>query len=273
MELVHARDRVLAPAVLAGNAGIALERADEAGKAQLGLAGRRRRDELLDLLLDRLVVHLVGFNGGLRVLLGLLGLGGAELGFLDGRVQLALLRQHLAVLGVEIGLFALQLGPLAFQLGLIVFEGRLRVPHGGQNLSVLHRDVLHDLVEGQQLVQVGHGSQHGHAAAVPQLLHGGHVLFETIPLVGNFCLLLGDLLFLGRDLLFLHADAVLHLGDLAFQHADLALDDGHFLFQVGFQLLCRRLFFLGVGKLLLMLLDGLGELVQLVLQRGHTRRG
>ncbi len=45
VELVDARDGVLAPAVLTGDAGIALERADEAAEAQGGLAGSGRCDD------------------------------------------------------------------------------------------------------------------------------------------------------------------------------------------------------------------------------------
>ena len=138
MELVDAGDRVLAPAVLAGDAGIALERADKAAKAQLGLAGRCRCDELLDLLLDGLVVHLVRLDGRLGVLLGLLGLSGAQTGLLDAVVELVLLGLHLLVLGVQLSFFVLQLGALLHELGAVGHEGFLRSLHVVEYLGILH---------------------------------------------------------------------------------------------------------------------------------------
>ena len=270
VELVDPRNGVLAPAVLTGNAAITLERADEAGKAQGGLGGSGRSDHLLDLLLDGLIVHLVRFNGGLRVLLGLLCLGSAHLGGGHAGVELVLLGTHLAVLGIQICLFALQLAALGFQRQLIAFQRFLGVLHVVQDLGVLDGDVLHDLVEGQQLIQVVHRRQHGNAATVPQLLHGSHVLLEIPPLVGDLRFFFGDLLLLDGDLLFLQADAVLHLGDLTLQHADLALDHRDLFLQLRFQRLGGLLLLFGIGQFLFVLYNGLGELIQLVLQRTHA---
>ena len=284
MQLVHAGHRVLAPAVLAGDAGIALERAGKASKAQLRLAGSSGRDQLLDLLFDRLIVQLIGLDGCLSRCLGLLCVGRRHLRGRNAAVQLALLGLHLAVLGVQIRLLALQLGALVFQLCLVAFQldlVRFQIGLGGlhvvHDLGILHRDILHDLVEGQQLIQVVHGAEHGDAAAVPQLLHGGHVLFEIAPLavdlgllVGDLAFLFGDLGFLAADLLLGLADAVLHGGDLAAENGDLILDDAHPLGQLTFQCLGGRLLLFGVGKFFFVLVDGLGKLVQLVLQAGHA---
>ena len=266
VELVDAGNRVLAPAVLTGDAGIALERADEAGKAQLGLRRRGRGDQLLDLFLDGLVVHLIGLDGRLGILLGFLGLSRTQLGFPDAGIQLVLLGLHLAVLGVQLGLFALELGAFLFQRSLIVLERLFGVLHVVEDLGVFNGDILHHFIERQQLVQVVHRGQHGHAAAVPQLLHGGHVLLEAVPLVRDLRFLGGDLRFLGGDLLLLDADAVLHIGDLALEHADLPLDDRDLFFQVGLQLLGGGLFLLGIREFFFVLLNGLRELVELVLQ-------
>ena len=237
MELVYAGDRVLAPAVLAGDAAITLQRAGKAAKAQLRLAGRGCGDHLLDLLFHGLVVQLVGFNGCLCLLLRRLCLGSGKLCRRDAVVQLALLALHLGILAVQLTLLALQLCPFGFQTGLLLFQrglivlqlllGRLHVVH---DLGVLDGDILHHLVKGKQLVQVVHRAEHGYAAAVPQLLHGGHVLFEIIPLTVDLVLLLLDLGLLVRDLglhhtdlLFLLANAVLHRSDLAAEHTDLIL--------------------------------------------------
>ena len=284
MQLVHAGHRVLAPAVLTGDAAVALQRADKAGKAQLRLAGSRLRNEFLDLALHGLVVQLVRLDGRLCGSLGLLGISRRHLGRRDAAVQLALLGLHLAVLAVQLFLLALQvsllahqLGTVAFQRGLVGFQPGLGGFHVVHDLGVLHRDVLHDLVEGQQFIQVVHRAEHGHAAAVPQLLHGGHVLFEVAPLVLDLqllCLdlrfLFGDLGLLGADLLFLLADAVLHRGDLPAEHADLILNDADALLQFTFQRLGGSFFLFGIVQFLFMQLDGLRQLVQLVLQAGHT---
>ena len=284
MELVHAGDRVLAPAVLAGDAAVTLQRAGKAVKAQLRLAGRGRCNQLLDLLFHGLVVQLVGFNGCLCLLLRRLCLGSGKLCRRDAVVQLALLALHLGVLAVQLALLALQLCLFGFQTGLLLFQrglivlqpllGRLHVVH---DLGVLDGDILHHLVEGKQLVQVVHCTEHGHTAAVPQLLHGSHVLFEIIPLVIDLVLLLLDLGLLVRnlglhhtDLLFLLADAVLHCGDLTAQHADLILQNGDPLLQFAFQRLGGRLLLFGVRKFLFVLIDRLGKLIQLGLQAGHA---
>ena len=284
MELVHAGDRVLAPAVLAGDAAVTLQRAGKAVKAQLRLAGRGRCNQLLDLLFHGLVVQLVGFNGCLCLLLRRLCLGSGKLCRRDAVVQLALLALHLGVLAVQLALLALQLCLFGFQTGLLLFQrglivlqpllGRLHVVH---DLGVLDGDILHHLVEGKQLVQVVHRAEHGHTAAVPQLLHGSHVLFKIVPLVIDLVLLLLDLGLLVRDLglhhadlLFLLADAVLHCGDLTAQHADLILQNGDPLLQFAFQRLGGRLLLFGVRKFLFVLIDRLGKLIQLGLQAGHA---
>jgi len=144
----------------------------------------------------------------------LLGLSGAQTGLLDAVVELALLGLHLLVLGVQLSLFVLQLGALLHELGAVGHKGFLRSLHVVEYLGVLHRDVLHDLIEGQKLVQIVHRLEHGDAAAVPQLLHGGHMALEIVPLVGDLLLFPGDLILLGGDLLLFDTDAVLHLGDL-----------------------------------------------------------
>ena len=92
------------------------------------------------------------------------------------------------------------------------------------------------------------------------------MLLEAVPLVRDLRFLGGDLRFLGGDLLLLDADAVLHIGDLALEHADLPLDDRDLFFQVGLQLLGGGLFFLGIREFFFVLLNGLRELVELVLQ-------
>ena len=292
MELVHAGNGVLAPAVLTGNTGVTLQRAGKAAKAQLRLAGRGCCDQLLDFLFHSLVVHLVGFNGCLCLLLCRLCFGSRELCRRDAAVQLALLALHLGVLAVQLALLALQFCLLGFQTGLLLFQrglivlqpllGGLHVVH---DLGVLDGDILHHLVEGKQLVQVVHRTQHGHAAAVPQLLHGSHVLFKIVPLVVDLVLLLLDLGLLVRDLalhhadlLFLFANVVLHRGDLAAEHTDLILQNADPLLQLAFQRLGGGLLLFGVRQLLFVLIDGLGELVQLSLQTGHagiagSRRG
>ena len=122
MQLVHAGHRVLAPAVLTGNAAVALQRADKAGKAQLRLAGSRLRNEFLDLALHGLVVQLVRLDGRLCGSLGLLGISRRHLGRRDAAVQLALLGLHLAVLAVQLFLLALQVSLLAHQLGTVAFQ-------------------------------------------------------------------------------------------------------------------------------------------------------
>ena len=178
---------------------------------------------------------------------------------------------------MQLCLFGFQTGLLLFQRGLIVLQpllGRLHVVH---DLGVLDGDILHHLVEGKQLVQVVHCTEHGHTAAVPQLLHGSHVLFEIIPLSIYLVLLLLDLGLLVRDLglhhtdlLFLLANAVLHCGDLTAQHADLILQNGDPLLQLAFQRFCGRFLLFGVRKLLFVLIDRLGKLIQLALQAGHA---
>ena len=137
VELVDTRDGVLAPAVFTGDAGIALEGADEAAEAQLRLAGRCGCDELLDLLFDGLVVHLIRLDGRLRVLLGLLSLGGAQAGLLDAGVQLVLLALHLLILGTQLGLFVLQLGALRHKLGAVVHKALSGSLHGVKDLGIL----------------------------------------------------------------------------------------------------------------------------------------
>ena len=270
MQPVDAGHRILTPAVLAGNAGIALQRAGKAGKAQLRLTGCSRCDRLLDLFFDCLIVQLVRFNGRLRCLLGLLGVLCRELCRRDAAVQLALLGLHLVVLGIQLCLLALQLLALGFQLHLICFQSALGGLHIVHDLGIFDGDILHDLVEGQQLIQVVHRAQHGHTAAIAQLLHRRHMLFEIVPLAVDLGLLLGDLRFLGADLLLGLADAVLHRRDLGAQHTDLRLNDAHALLQLTFQRLCRSFLFLCVRKLLFVLVDGFGKAVQLVLQAGHT---
>ena len=101
------------------------------------------------------------------------------------------------------------------------------------------------------------------------------MLLEIPPLVGDLRFFFGDLLFLGGDLLFLQADAVLHLGDLALQHADLALNHRDLFLQLRFQRLGGLLLLFCIGQFLFVLYNGLGELIQLVLQAGHagSRRG
>ena len=103
------------------------------------------------------------------------------------------------------------------------------------------------------------------------------MLFEIIPLSIYLVLLLLDLGLLVRDLglhhtdlLFLLADAVLHCGDLTAQHADLILQNGDPLLQFAFQRLCGRFLLFGVRKLLFVLIDRLGKLVQLGLQTSHA---
>ena len=270
MQSVHAGHRILTPAVLAGNAGIALQRAGKAGKAQLRLAGCSGRDQLLDLFLDGLIVQLVRFNSGLCRLLGLLGILCRKLRRRNAAIQLALLCLHLVVLGIQLRLLALQFLALGLQLHLVRFQfglGRLHVVH---DLGIFDGDILHDLVEGEQLIQVVHCAQHGHASAVAQLLHGSHVLFKIAPLAVDLGLLLGDLAFLGGDLLLGLANVVLHSSDLGAQHADLRLNDAHALLQFTFQRFCSSFLFLCVRKLLLVLVDGFGKAVQLVLQAGHA---
>jgi hypothetical protein len=292
MELVHAGDRVLAPAVLAGDAAVTLQRAGKTAKAQLRFAGRGRCDHLLDLLFHGLVVQLVGFNGCLCLLLRRLCLGSGKFCRRDAVVQLALLALHLGVLAVQLTLLALQLclfgfqtSLLLFQCGLIVLQLLLGGLHVVHDLGVLDGDILHHFVEGKQLVQVVHRAEHGHTAAVPQLLHGSHVLFEIIPLTIDLVLLFLDLGLLVRDLglhhadlLFLLANAVLHRGDLTTQHADLILQNSDPLFQLTFQRFCGRFLLFSVRKLLFVLIDRLGKLIQLALQAGHagiagSRRG
>ena len=284
MELVHAGNRVLTPAVLAGDAAVTLQRAGKTAKAQLWLAGRGRGDQLLDLLFHGLIVQLVGFNGCLCLLLRRLCLGSGKFCRRDAVVQLALLALHLGVLAVQLTLLALQLCLFGFQTSLLLFQrgfivlqpllGGLHVVH---DLSVLDRDILHHLIEGKQLIQVIHRTEHGHTAAVPQLLHGSHVLFKIVPLVIDLVLLLLDLGLLVRDLglhhadlLFLLADAVLHCGDLTAQHADLILQDGDPFLQLAFQRLGGGFLLFGIRQLLFVLVDRLGELIQLALQTGHA---
>ena len=103
------------------------------------------------------------------------------------------------------------------------------------------------------------------------------MLFEIIPLSIYLVLLLLDLGLLVRDLglhhtdlLFLLANAVLHCSDLTAQHADLILQNGDPLLQFAFQRLGGRLLLFGVRKLLFMLIDRLGKLIQLALQAGHA---
>ena len=284
MEFVHAGDGVFTPAVLTGDAAVTLQRAGKAVEAQLRLAGRGRCDQLLDLLFHGLVIQLVGFDGRLRLLLRCLCLSSSKLCCGDAAVQFALLALHLGVLAVQFTLLALQFcllslqtGLLLLQRGLIVLQPLLGGLHVVHDLGVLDRDILHHLIEGKQLVQVVHRTEHGHAAAVPQFLHGSHVLFKSIPLVIDLVLLLLDLGLLVRDLglhhadlLFLLANAVLHCGDLTTQHADLILQDGDPFLQLAFQRLGGGLLLFGVRKFLFVLVDRLGKLIQLALQAGHA---
>ena len=89
---------------------------------------------------------------------------------------------------------------------------------------------------------------------------------EIVPLVGDLLLFPGDLILLGGDLLLFDADAVLHLGDLALQHADLALNHRDLFLQLRFQRLGGLLLLFCIGQFLFVLYNGLGELIQLVLQ-------
>ena len=61
------------------------------------------------------------------------------------------------------------------------------------HLDVYKRQILHHLIEGKQLILVIDRTERGHTAAVPQLLHGSHVLFKIVPLVIDLVLLLLDL--------------------------------------------------------------------------------
>ena len=178
---------------------------------------------------------------------------------------------------MQLCLFGFQTSLLLFQCGFIVLQlllGRLHVVH---DLGVLDGDILHHLVKGKQLVQVVHRAEHGHTAAVPQFLHGSHVLFKIIPLTVDLVLLFLDLGLLVRDLglhhtdlLFLLANAVLHRSDLVAEHTDLILQNGDPLFQLTFQRLCGRFLLFGVRKFLFVLIDRLGKLIQLALQAGHA---
>ena len=183
----------------------------------------------MDLFLDGLIVQLVRFNSGLCRLLGLLGILCRKLRRRNAAIQLALLCLHLVVLGIQLRLLALQFLALGLQLHLVRFQfglGRLHVVH---DLGIFDGDILHDLVEGEQLIQVVHCAQHGHASAVAQLLHGSHVLFKIAPLAVDLGLLLGDLAFLSGDLLLGLANVILHSSDLGAQHTDLRLNDAHAL--------------------------------------------
>ena len=178
---------------------------------------------------------------------------------------------------MQLCLFGFQTSLLLFQCGFIVLQLLLGGLHVVHDLGVLDGDILHHLVEGKQLVQVVHCTEHGHTAAVPQLLHGSHVLFEIIPLTIDLILLFLDLGLLVRDLglhhtdlLFLLANAVLHRSDLVAEHTDLILQNCDPLLQFAFQRLGGGLFLFGVRQLLFMLVDGLGKLIQLTLQAGHA---
>ena len=178
---------------------------------------------------------------------------------------------------MQLCLFGFQTSLLLFQRGLIVLQPLLGGLHVVHDLGVLDRDILHHLIEGKQLIQVIHRTEHGHTAAVPQLLHGSHVLFKIIPLALDLVLLLLDLGLLVRDLglhhadlLFLLADAVLHRGDLAAEYTDLILQNGDPLLQLAFQRLCGRFLLFGIRQLFFVLIDRLGKLIQLALQTGHA---
>ena len=277
VQLVHSGDGVGAVAVLRGDAAVTAQRADKAGEAQFALLGRCRGDDGLDLSLDGLVVHLIRLDGllgsllgGLRLLLGQLRLG-------DAGGQLALLGLHLVVFGVQIGLLGLQGSLFAGQLLVIVFQFLFGGFQLVQHLGLLDRDILHHLIEGEQLVQVGDRRQHRHAAAFPQFLHGAHKGLEVVPLVFDVQFFLVDLGLLGRDLLLLLTDGVLHLGDLPGQHRDLALDHLDLLAQILLQRSGGVLPFFGVGQLLPVLGHTGLDLLQLLLQvrdtgRRHRRR-
>ena len=270
MQLIHAGDGVGAVAVLAGDAAVAAQGADKAGEAQVALLGGRRGNDGLDLALDGLVVHFVRLDGFLGLPLGGFGFFLGHLGLGDAGGQLALLGLHLVVFGVQAGLLGLQAGFFAGQLLVVVFQLQLGGLEGVQHLGLLDRDVLHHLVEGQQLVQVGHRRQHGHAAALPQLLHGPHKGLEVRPLVVDVELFLVDLGLFGGDLLLLLANGVLHLGDLPFQDHDLALDDGDLIPQVLFQRRGGALPLFGVGQLLPVLRHAGLDLFQPLLQVGNA---
>ena len=216
--------------------------------------------------MDGLVVHLIRLDGLLGLPLGGLGLLLGHLRLVDAGGQLALLGLHLIVFGVQVGLLGLEAGFFIGKLLIVVLQVQLGGLEGIQHLGLLDRDVLHHFVEGQQLVQVGHGGQHGHAASFPQFLHGAHKGLEIVPLVVDVDLLLVDLSLLGGDLLLLLADGVLHLGDLPFQDRDLPLDDGDLFPQVLFQGRGSALPLFGVGQLLPVLRHAGLDLFQLLLQ-------
>ncbi len=133
-------------------------------------------------------------------------------------------------------------------------------------------EISDGLVEGKQLDRV-HRGQHGNAAAVPQLLHGGHVLLGITPhRSARFSVFFfGESAVPWRRILPVPSGPMLFLDlalDLALQQGrDPALDHRDPFLQLPFQRLGGGFLLFCVRQLLFVLIDGLGESLSSLLCR------